>query len=1272
MFARKAKASDLMGSLQRFTDMSRDSVSRVKHLKILLDSLSTHEKRQLIEEHSFETFHLVDELLLSADIVANPQGAVEGESGLWTLEQILCYAPELVGNGWQRHAIEALLKKALYPRNLLAIRKIAIRLFLIFYQSLSVFGKATEDLDRVFQCLLPYFPLKDGQNTEAVLQQYCHSAGTVHWSDRSMGSPTTPGTSVSNAKERAQMLQVYLDKFLEYCTRETSRIEWSDEKKRFQCASFIIDRVINLYIAECFSDIETNGVDIFGGWEGADDTVEALDTADPIVIARYWLIRWVNNLSAVRQQPSSQWHPGVLLYHDALFASHKATNTALSLMREAMTLPLPCSNVIQKVVATLSAWLLQYEIPPFVASDEVPVETSSLLLINMLLSFFQSPYLLQPGDRLQSAITTSYSILRACRDLASHRLNLPRPLSVRVWSELMYRLCQSAARVCSHSDKYSQEMSAAFAMTVLSNMVMIKAVRNIDVDDKLWDEVNNVFLHGIWIQMAQQWSRISHSVTRALILHLAHVDIFTQEDLEKANQGSAAAKKNEVAAENETGEENSVDTESTGDNSSFMEGDDITSSVPTWNGNPTIWLQVWRRFMCVLGPHCVSSANALIAVETLSNTIHNLLSANLDPLAHWIASRLVHTPVNLLPHCIASLGTILNCSRKPSSILQAHILHAFIRLIKAGDPQVLPHITSMSPRYLAVLSQHLLQVIPGMITQHPPNTHTLKVLALLSTSNAPAEQLLMKQLAPSDTSLTHALLCVNALCMLIIQRGDSDLLAKMFSVLQTHRCGPNLLPVLCSCLESLFKVSKNPAALQVILRTIPTLRDDRLRTEVQWAIASLALANSLKSDLPQITKTFLTDKQKLLEGAVLTMEGQFPLPGFNVAKWNSVESTPSKPNDTQVFVQRNSAIIGVNKDQQLEITSRTVVGRHCWILEPHKSERKECRNVNAWLQKEAQRGRRAGRESVGILGAMDDPFDSLPRPNNATTNSCSPDWMNILESSRRQPQPLKPVPPSNGKPTISGLHEWRSFSASLGFVPNVADVPTNFSRDLKHLDQTCAREVHKVAVIYVADGQEDKQSILSNTSASPCFDRFVSELGWQVCIGKGHEGYPGGLPYDTTAPYYASPDTELIFHVSTHLSGDVTQKWKHIGNDEVHVVWSEHSKPYRRETIATKFCDVLIVLERADDKTYRVRVETVSALEFGPLYDGALVGGEELAELVRLTVINASRAYRLAHKDHIRPLRHREHVFAHDTMRHMKKVRLSDAINALYIPTMTA
>ena len=37
-------------------------------------------------------------------------------------------------------------------------------------------------------------------------------------------------------------------------------------------------------------------------------------------------------------------------------------------------------------------------------------------------------------------------------------------------------------------------------------------------------------------------------------------------------------------------------------------------------------------------------------------------------------------------------------------------------------------------------------------------------------------------------------------------------------------------------------------------------------------------------------------------------------------------------------------------------------------------------------------------------------------------------------------------------------------------------------RELKHLDAKKCRETHKIAVIYVGEGQEDKQSILSNSS----------------------------------------------------------------------------------------------------------------------------------------------------------------------------------------------
>lgn len=47
-------------------------------------------------------------------------------------------------------------------------------------------------------------------------------------------------------------IEVYLDKLLEYCCRETMRIEWDNEEKRRECAEFILERVISLYIKVSF------------------------------------------------------------------------------------------------------------------------------------------------------------------------------------------------------------------------------------------------------------------------------------------------------------------------------------------------------------------------------------------------------------------------------------------------------------------------------------------------------------------------------------------------------------------------------------------------------------------------------------------------------------------------------------------------------------------------------------------------------------------------------------------------------------------------------------------------------------------------------------------------------------------------------------------------------------------------------------------------------------------------------------------------------------
>ena len=82
-------------------------------------------------------------------------------------------------------------------------------------------------------------------------------------------------------------------------------------------------------MGECFTELETNGVDVFGGWEGADEQGEPLDTADPVVIARYWLIRWINNIASATHQPTNgppqSAHSSLILYRNALFSSHKVS-----------------------------------------------------------------------------------------------------------------------------------------------------------------------------------------------------------------------------------------------------------------------------------------------------------------------------------------------------------------------------------------------------------------------------------------------------------------------------------------------------------------------------------------------------------------------------------------------------------------------------------------------------------------------------------------------------------------------------------------------------------------------------------------------------------------------------------------------------------------------------------------------------------------------------------------------------------------------------------
>ncbi|XP_060615157.2 ral GTPase-activating protein subunit alpha-1 isoform X10 [Anolis sagrei] len=189
-------------------------------------------------------------------------------------------------------------------------------------------------------------------------------------------------------------------------------------------------------------------------------------------------------------------------------------------------------------------------------------------------------------------------------------------------------------------------------------------------------------------------------------------------------------------------------------------------------------------------------------------------------------------------------------------------------------------------------------------------------------------------------------------------------------------------------------------------------------------------------------------------------------------------------------------------------------------------------------------------------------------------------------------------------------------------------------RELRNLDSRQCRETHKIAVFYVAEGQEDKHSILTNTGGSQAYEDFVAGLGWEVNL-TNHCGFMGGLQKNKstglTTPYFSTSTVEVMFHVSTRMPSEsddsLTKKLRHLGNDEVHIVWSEHTRDYRRGIIPTEFGDVLIVIYPMKNFMFSIQIMKKPEVPFfGPLFDGAIVNGKILPIMVRATAINASRA----------------------------------------------
>ncbi|XP_060642483.2 tuberin isoform X5 [Anolis sagrei] len=151
-----------------------------------------------------------------------------------------------------------------------------------------------------------------------------------------------------------------------------------------------------------------------------------------------------------------------------------------------------------------------------------------------------------------------------------------------------------------------------------------------------------------------------------------------------------------------------------------------------------------------------------------------------------------------------------------------------------------------------------------------------------------------------------------------------------------------------------------------------------------------------------------------------------------------------------------------------------------------------------------------------------------------------------------------------------------------------------FERSVQLLDQIPPYDTHKIAVLYVGEGQSHNElAILSNEHGSYRYTEFLTGLGKLVELKdcQPDKIYLGGLDVggeDGQFTYCWHDDImQAIFHIATLMPTKDLDKYRcnkkrHLGNDFVSIVYNDSGEDFKLGTIKGQFNFVHVVIKPLD------------------------------------------------------------------------------------------
>ncbi|XP_015276127.1 PREDICTED: ral GTPase-activating protein subunit alpha-1-like, partial [Gekko japonicus] len=256
MFSKKPHG-DVRKSTQKVLDTRKDPLTRLKHLRVVIENAESIDLKQLFDLHFSHIYYVFFENFVTIEISLKQKGhksqREELDAILFIFEKILQLLPERIHQRWQFHSIGLILKKLLHTGNSLKIRREGVRLFLLWLQALQ--NNCSKEQLCMFSCLIPGFPPPQSEYGPRTLDNLINPVLNVQETQVTVEEITPLVPPQSGDKGQDDLTSYFLEALLKYMVIQVKSLEWKNKENQEKGFSFLFSHFKKYYLPYIFPNM---------------------------------------------------------------------------------------------------------------------------------------------------------------------------------------------------------------------------------------------------------------------------------------------------------------------------------------------------------------------------------------------------------------------------------------------------------------------------------------------------------------------------------------------------------------------------------------------------------------------------------------------------------------------------------------------------------------------------------------------------------------------------------------------------------------------------------------------------------------------------------------------------------------------------------------------------------------------------------------------------------------------------------------------------------